>query len=67
MLSVVLSLKFTSVSIDGKDSEVVPIILKALMERFINLAVEYDFLRLAIRGRYLVGHYLSLYSIQNQQ
>ena len=54
MLCVVLSSKFKSVGIDAKDLEEVQNIPRALMERFVNLTVEYDFWRIAIRRICLV-------------
>ena len=49
-----------SVSIDKRDSEEVPNIPKALIERLTNLTLEYDFWRLPMRRWYLkpCDHYL---------
>ena len=44
-----------SVSIDRKDSDDVPSIPIALMERLTNLTVEYDLWRLVMRGWYFAA------------
>ena len=58
----VFSLKCKSASIDKRDSEEVPNIPRALIERLTNFTVEYDFWRLPIRGWYLLA-LRSLFSI----
>ena len=67
MMSVILSSKFMSVSIDGKDSDEDPNITRALKERFINMTVEYSFWRLVIRGRYVVAlHSLFIFTFDSK-
>ena len=55
MCFLVVSSKFKSVSIDRKDSDDVPSIPRALMERLTNLTVEYDLWRLVMRGWYFAA------------
>ena len=61
----VFSSKFKFVSIDRKDSDDVPSIPRALMERLTNLTVEYDLWRLAMRGWYCAA-LRSLFIIKHQ-